>query len=181
MNWFSCSFSVISLRIRHQPCIYGPFSIADWKLGALGYKRYTCPTCVPYNYCLHPHKSFSMSSNVTAANTYSVDTYSVCVYYLFNNGCLILITWKIMLQFACNPLITFDDDLKHDFAFAWSLPPPPYLWEEDGEHQSSHWWGSGIWSMGLSKVLDFQFRVQDWWHSLSESSIFEAFSSKLTS
>ena len=30
-----------------------------------------------------------------------------------------------MLQFARNPLITFDDDLKHDFALAWSLPPHP--------------------------------------------------------
>jgi hypothetical protein len=28
-----------------------------------------------------------------------------------------------VFQFARNPTMAFDDDLKNDFAFAWSLPP----------------------------------------------------------
>ena len=105
--------------IGSQPCIYGPFWIADWKLGALGYKRYACPTCVPHNYCLHPHKYLC---HVLQCH-FSERSVGMCVYYWFSNGLLTLVTWKIMFQFARNPLIALDNDLKDALAFAWSLPP----------------------------------------------------------
>ena len=81
--------------IGNQACIYGPFSIGDWKLGALGYKRYAWMTCIPDDYCLHPHKNLSMSSNVT--NTYSVDAYSVCVFIIH----LMMAVWLSLLERPC--------------------------------------------------------------------------------
>ena len=66
--------------------------------------------------------TFLMSSNNTTANTDLVCLFTFVSTYIFWPS---VHTQKIMLQFACNPLMAFDDDLKHDFAFAWSLPPHP--------------------------------------------------------
>ena len=41
-----------------------------------------------------------------------------CFLYLFH-------TWKIIQWFAHNPLTAFDDKLKGDFIYAWSLPAYP--------------------------------------------------------
>ena len=39
-------------------------------------------------------------------------------------------TRKIFSRFAHNPLTAFDDELKDDFIYAWSLPPhPTFEWK----------------------------------------------------
>ena len=42
-----------------------------------------------------------------------------------NVFCILTHPWKVIRQFACNLLAAFDDKLKDDFIYAWSLPLNP--------------------------------------------------------
>lgn len=169
-----------SAPIVNQWCIYGPFSTVDWKLGDLGYKRYACPTSIPHNYCTllltPPPQKISFLCPPTLLQRMLIRY--VCLLLIqewFSDFCYLKDHASIHVQ-------------PNDGPWRWSqarpcicvvTAPPPHLWEEDGDHQSRNWQGS-IWSMQLSKVLDFLFRAQDWGCSSSELSIFEAFPSRLT-
>jgi hypothetical protein len=68
-----------------------------------------------------------------------------------------------MLHFARDPWMAFDDDLKHDFAFAWSLPPHPTFERKMASIKVAvdEAVASGPWDYPRCRIFNFVRRIGD--------------------
>jgi len=99
-----------------------PMSVAHLR----GYKRYAVPTYVLHNLRTGIAFFHQKHTLILCLPTLTTLPQMLRYVYWFNKSFFMLISYsKIFHRFARNPLMAFDNELRDDFLYAWSLPTHP--------------------------------------------------------